>query len=159
MTVKASLIAWTIALGLILLALSQPLGAEESDVGFDAELAERLGADVYGMRRYVMAFLKSGPNRDHDQEEAVALQRGHMANIRRLAAEGKLVLAGPFLGDGEFRGIFLLNVESEEEARALVETDPAVAAGRLEMELHPWYGSAAILEVNRIHQRISRENP
>lgn len=75
------------------------------------------------------------------------------------AAEGKLVLAGPFLDGGELRGIFLFKVETLEEARALVETDPAVAAGRLKMELRPWYGSAAIVEVNGIHQRISRENP
>ena len=51
------------------------------------------------MRRYVMAFLKTGPNRPADSATAVDLQKAHMENINRLAEEGKLVLAGPFLGN------------------------------------------------------------
>lgn len=126
---------------------------------YDARLAEELGADEYGMRRYVIAFLKAGSNRDHDQETAMELQRAHMDNINRMAEEGSLVVAGPFLDNGQIRGIYIFDVESIEEARELTETDPAVQAGRLEMELHPWYGSAALLKVNEIHSRISREKP
>jgi uncharacterized protein len=111
------------------------------------------------MKRYVMAFLKAGPNRGQGEAEAMELQRGHMANINRLASEGKLILAGQFLGGGEIRGIFLFDVETVEEARELSETDPAIQAGRLELELHPWYGSAALLKVNEIHATIARENP
>ncbi len=82
-----------------------------------------------------------------------------MANIRRLGEQGKLALAGPFLDDGSVRGIYVFNVETLEEARALTETDPAIQAGRLEMELHPWYGSAALLYVNEIHERIKQDDP
>jgi len=139
----------------------QPASATASSASaeFNAELAVELGADQYGMRSYVMAFLKAGPNRDHDPETARQIQEGHMANIRRLAADGKLILAGPFLDGGPLRGIFLFNVATVEEARALTETDPAVESGRLIMELHPWYGSAALLMVNDIHTTIARENP
>jgi uncharacterized protein len=126
---------------------------------YDNQLAIELGADNYGMRTYVMAFLKTGPDRNHDAETARELQRGHMENITRLANEGKLILAGPFLDGGELRGIFLFDVGSVEEARELTETDPAVQAGRLEMELHTWYGSAALLKVPEIHRRISKETP
>lgn len=126
---------------------------------YDHELAIELGADNYGMRTYVMAFLKAGQNRDHDAETARELQRGHMENINRLAREGKLILAGPFLDGGELRGIFLFDVASVEEARELTETDPAVQAGRLEMELHTSYGSAALMKVPEIHQRIRMETP
>jgi len=111
------------------------------------------------MRSYVMAFLKAGPNRDQDQQTAMELQRAHMDNINRLAEEGSLILAGPFLDDGQIRGIYIFNVESIEEARELTATDPAVQAGRLEMELHPWYGSAALMRVNDIHRQISKEMP
>jgi len=130
-----------------------------TSVVYDARLADELGADDYGMRSYVMAFLKAGPNRDQDQQTAMELQRAHMDNINRLAEEGSLILAGPFLGDGQLRGIYIFNVESIEEARELTASDPAVQAGRLEMELHSWYGSAALLKVNDIHRQISKQMP
>ncbi len=104
-----------------------------------------------------MAFLKTGPNRSKDSTTAAELQKAHLANIRRLAEEGKLVLAGPFMdGDPELRGIYLFNTSSVEEARALTESDPAVQAGTLVMELHPWYGSAALQQVNEWSQRITK---
>ena len=133
--------------------------AEIENPQFDSELASELGADEYGMRRYVMALLKAGPNQNQSESEAIELQRGHMDNIHRLAEEGKLILAGPFLGGGELRGIYVFDVTTIEEARELTETDPAIQAGRLKMELIPWYGSAALQQVNEIHNRISQTNP
>ncbi len=135
------------------LVVSLPLSAEN----YDAELAARVGADDYGMKRYVMAMLKSGPNRSQSEEEAERLQRAHLDNIGRLAEEGKLVLAGPFLEEGALRGIYIFNVTSVEEAKALTESDPAIKAGRLVMELHPWYGSAALMEVNRLHHKLAKK--
>jgi uncharacterized protein YciI len=130
----------------------------ESEITYDSILAQKTGADEYGMKHYVMAFLKAGPNRDQDSVTAAEIQKGHMANIQRLAKEGKLVVAGPFEDDGELRGIFVFNVATLEEAKALTESDPAVKAGRLIMELHPWYGSAAIMEINELHQKLTKKN-
>lgn len=129
------------------------------DLKYNEELAAELGADEYGMRRYVMALLKTGPNQDHDEETAQKLQEAHMENIRRLGAEGKLIVAGPFLDDGQLRGIYIFDVSTIEEAKELTESDPAIQAGRLEMELHPWYGSAGLKMVNETHSQISKENP
>lgn len=129
-----------------------------AETGYDAALAEELGADDYGMAQYVMAFLKAGPNRSENKEERMALQRAHLDNINRLAEEGKLVLAGPFMDDGEIRGIYIFDVQTIEEAQALTETDPAIQAGSLVMELHPWYGSAAIKKINELHEKIAKEN-
>ena len=126
---------------------------------FDSTLAKKLGADEYGMRQYVIAFLKRGPNRSQDSITAARLQQAHMENIGRMANEGKLVLAGPFLDDGELRGLYVFNVTTIEEARKLTETDPAIQAGRLVMELHPWYGSAAMQELNTLHEKIAKHNP
>ncbi|PHL00555.1 hypothetical protein CGL56_04640 [Neolewinella marina] len=106
------------------------------------------------MRPYVMALLKAGPNRSSDSTAAAELQRAHMANIDRLAEEGKLVLAGPFLDDGDLRGIYVFDVATVEEARELTATDPAIAAGSLVMELHPWYGSAGLMGLNDLHHRL-----
>lgn len=128
-------------------------------VAYDSLLAADLGADDYGMRTYVLALLKAGPNRGQDSAEAAALQRAHLANIQRMAEAGQLVLAGPFLDEGPVRGLYVFDVETVEEARRLTETDPAVQAGRLMMELRPWYGSAALRQVNDVHGRIARETP
>lgn len=144
-----------IVLILIMLSVSGAK-AQDSTVVFDSLYAQKLGADDYGMRSYVMAFLKSGPNRDQTEEEAQELQAAHMANIGRLADEGTLVLAGPFLDNGDLRGIYIFAVESVEEAEVLTAIDPAIKAGRLIMELHPWYGSAAVMEVGEIHEKISK---
>jgi len=123
---------------------------------YDSLRAVQLGADEYGMRKYVMAFLKAGPNRSQDSVEAAELQRAHLDNIGRLADMGKLSVAGPFLDGTELRGIYIFNVETIEEAEELTKTDPAIKAGRLVMDLHPWYGSAALMEVNKIHKRLSK---
>ena len=126
------------------------------DLPYDPAFAERLGADDYGMKSYVMAFLKRGPNRDRDSSEAAALQRAHLENIGRLAEAGKLVLAGPFLDTGELRGIYIFDVPTVAEAEALTATDPAIQAGSLVMELKPWYGSAAVAELNKLHRRLEK---
>lgn len=126
---------------------------------YDEQLARELGADDYGMKQYVIAFLKEGPNRNQNSIRAAELQRAHLDNIRRLAEEGKLVLAGPFMDRDEVRGLFIFDVQTVQEARELTETDPAIQAGRLAMELRPWYGSAALTRVNDIHSKISKTNP
>ncbi|MEN1728479.1 MAG: YciI family protein [Pseudomonadota bacterium] len=151
------LLAWVFAFGLIASAVTYESESEAS--AFDAELAETLGADAYGMRQYVMAFLKAGPNQEGDPEDIQAIQDGHMAYIRAMAEDGTLAMAGPFMDGGELRGIFIFAVDSLEEAEALTAADPAVQAGRLVMELKPWYGSAALMKVGEIHQQIAQSNP
>ena len=169
---RSSIIKHTLSLVLCSFFLFTSCNTEQSDIstsdnsptdtlmsGYDKELASELGADDYGMKQYVIAFLKEGPNRDQDSTRAAELQRAHLENIRRLADEGKLVLAGPFMDRDDVRGLFIFDVQTIEEARELTETDPAIQAGRLAMELRPWYGSAALMRVNRIHGTISKTNP
>ena len=129
-----------------------------SSPAYDAALTKRLGADEYGMKTYIMVFLKEGPNRLKDSVAREQLQNAHLKNIFKLAAEGKLIVAGPFLDDQEIKGIFIFNVSTIEEAKQLSETDPAVKAGSLIMELHPWYGSAALVETLEIHNKIQKKN-
>jgi uncharacterized protein len=105
-------------------------------------------AGASGMKRYVMVLLWRGEQtQERSPEELAEIQRGHMATINRLAAEKKLVIAGPFGDDGDLRGIFILDVETIEEAEALVAGDPAVMAGRLRAEFKPWWGSDRLPEL------------
>jgi uncharacterized protein YciI len=132
--------------------------AHPSPSSYDSVLAKKLGADDYGMKKYVFAFLRSGKTKIKDRNERARIQMAHLKNIQRLASEGKLVVAGPFLDDQDIRGIFIFNVTDIREARKLINTDPAVQAGLLEMELHPWYGSAALMAILGIHRKIEKKN-
>lgn len=141
---------------LILLLYSLPFFGQTEPSTFDQKLATDLKADEYGMKTYVMALLKTGPNRSTDSIAKAKLQRAHLDNINKMAENGTLVLAGPFLDNGELRGIYLFNVETIEEAKKLTETDPLIKSGGLIMELHPFYGSAAIQKMGEIHKKIQK---
>ncbi len=91
-----------------------------------------------GMKQYWFVMLKKGPKRDHPPEEAQRLQAGHMANMQTYAERGQLQIAGPFMDDGDWRGIFILDVPDRAAAEAMCSDDPAVQAGRLVCEIHPW---------------------
>lgn len=95
----------------------------------------------YEMREYFFVMLKRGPNRGQDSLQAAQLQKGHMANIQRMADEGKLAIAGPFGDDGDWRGIFIMTVANKDAAVREVERDPAIQQGRLSYEIHPWWGA------------------
>jgi uncharacterized protein YciI len=88
---------------------------------------------------YYFTFLKHGPKWTAEKTPATAqLQSEHMANINAMAKTGKLVLAGPFEDGGDYAGVFMFKVATLDEAKALAESDPAVKAGRLAVETHPW---------------------
>jgi uncharacterized protein YciI len=93
-----------------------------------------------------LAFLTRGPKwTPQSTPETQEIQKQHLANIQRLADMKKLVVAGPFGDKGTLRGIFVFRVDSLDEARKLSETDPAVQAGRLALDIHPWVVPEGIL--------------
>ena len=115
------------------------------------ELAGRASAEDVGgfeMTTYYVGFLYRGPKWTPEQTpETESLQKAHLANIMKMAQEGKLLVAGPFTDGGDLRGLYVFRVGSmadQAEAQALAETDPAVKAGRLRLEFHPWFAAKNI---------------
>ena len=149
-----------LACSLLAACSSTPIDAtvEAHQGQYNAELAEQLGADGYGMRSYVFATLLTGPNDATitDEKQRTELFKGHFANMARMSKDGKLVLAGPFMDGAPKRGLFILNVATIEEAEALVQSDPSIAAGIFEVEFTKYYGSAALMQVNDIHKQIQK---
>ena len=136
-------------------ATDQPVSTAAS--AYDPALAAQAGGDENGMRSYVLVILRTGPTRVPDGDARKAMFAGHMANIRRLSDEGKLVLAGPFGDkDGDWRGLFVFAVADIEEAKALVATDPVIIQGEMVAEYHNWYGSAATVLLPGLHEKIVR---
>ena len=124
---------------------------------FDEALARKVGADARGMRNYVLVILKTGPTRIPDGPERQEMFNGHFANMERLAAQGKLALAGPFgTNDAGWRGLYIFAVTDVEEAKTLVATDPVVAKGEMVAEYHKWYGTAGLMVVPDTHKKITK---
>jgi uncharacterized protein YciI len=141
-----------------LLGALGPAAAQHSPAAhYDAELAKSLGADERGMRSYVLVVLKTGPAKMPEGPARTAMFQGHFANIQRLAAEKKLVLAGPFDGADGWRGMFVFATADIEEARKYVATDPVIVNGEMVAEYHKYYGSAALMSVNEIHAKIEKK--
>lgn len=154
--IRSLLILVFVCIACAAVTADDPAAAKAS--AFDAELAKKLGADERGMKTYVLCILKTGPKDAEVKGDArKEVFAGHFANIGRLAEEGKLVVAGPFgKNERSYRGLYIFNVPTVEEAEQLVILDPAVKAGVFVYELTPWYGSAAMMVVNETHKRIEK---
>lgn len=124
---------------------------------YDAALARSLGANDRGMRNYILVLLKTGPNRMPDGPARTAMFDGHAANIGRLAADRKLVLAGPLDRVNGMRGLFVFAVDSIDEANMLVATDPVIIHGEMVAEYHKFFSSAALMAVGDIHSKIEKK--
>ena len=149
----------------LLLASFLALGAASSQAqatpvatpsGYDPVLAKSVGADERGMRGYVLVILKTGPKPMAAGKERDEMFAGHFANIKRLSAEGKLVLAGPFDGVDGWRGLFIFATTEVEEARQLVATDPVIATGEMVAEFHKYYGSAALMLMRDLYEKVAQ---
>lgn len=145
-------IIWT----LILCVFAVAVQAQD----YDAELAEKLGADQYGMKSYVFVLLKTGTNTTTDQAFIQECFRSHMENIGKLAKEAKLVVAGPMgKNENQYRGLFILNTTSFDEAKKWLEGDKAITEKLLEPVLYNWYGSAALPLYLEDAERITKHKP
>jgi len=141
------------------LFISYHTQAQEVNKNYDEKLAKELGADDYGMKKYVLVILKTSTAKDLPKASLDTIFKGHMANISRLVKEGKLIVAGPIgKNDNAYRGIFIFDVETLEEAQKLVETDPVIMRKVLAAEYYPWYGSAALKETLKIHNKIEKKS-
>ena len=106
------------------------------------EFEMKQGDTTYIMKKYYLVLLKANPDKEQlDSTQVADIQKAHLENIDRLAAMGKIAIAGPMGDDGNLRGIFVMDCESREEAVTLCETDPAIKKKRLLFEVHSWWAA------------------
>lgn len=132
---------------IVLMLLPIGLQGQKTNPNYDSALATKLGADDYGMKGYILVILKTGSNLTKDEAFIDSCFAGHFENMDRMVEDDLLIVAGPIgKNDMTYRGIFILNLTTIEEASNLILTDPAIHAKLLDAELYKWYGSAALPE-------------
>lgn len=125
---------------LVLLLLTTAVYAQDADSTAQPETFEyEWAGEKMTMQKYFIVFLKSGPERSQSQEEAMKLQEEHLAYLGGLYEKGIINLNGPTDGQTDIRGFSVYNVATKEEAERLAKNDPMVKAGRLIVEVHPWW--------------------
>ena len=141
---------------LSLILFSSAISAQNKE--FDQKLADSLGADQYGMNPYYLVILKKGKAEITDKAKRSELMKGHMNNIKKLAKDGKLIVAGPMLEENQnnYSGIFILDAKTKEEAESLVLTDPSVKSGIFDVDIYKWYGSAALPLYLKSHDKLTK---
>lgn len=128
---------------------------------YDKALAEKLGANDYGMKSYFFVILKTGENKTTDKDFINECFKGHMENIGKLVKENKLIVAGPISkNDNNYRGIFIFNnVKEKDELILLLMQDAAIKNKLLDYDIYTWFGSAALPEYLPFSEKIRKKNP
>jgi uncharacterized protein YciI len=128
-----------IILSLSLIIVSSAYGQEQQEKSAPETFEMVWEGQPVTMQKYFIIFLKEGPNREQPEEEAKKIQSEHLAYLGGLFKQGVLNLNGPIGDESDIAGISVYNTATMEEAIKLAEADPAVKAGRLVVEAHPWW--------------------
>ncbi|MGE5944198.1 MAG: YciI family protein [Flavobacteriales bacterium] len=121
---------------------TRELKAELTAKGFETfDYVDEKTKDTVLMQQYFMVFLKSGPIRSQNEEEAELLQNEHQAHLQKMYDLGYADISGPFGDNGDIRGITIYNVPTHKMADSLAKSDPMVKKGRLTVEVHPWWAA------------------
>lgn len=150
----------TIALFILNFSVAQT-EEENNNLNYNKALAEKLGGDDYGMKSYFLVILKTGPSTETNKNLISESFKGHLNNITDLVEQGKLIIAGPISkNENNYRGIFIFtNIQTIEEAKAILQTDPAIKNELLAYDIYNWYGSAALPEYLPYADKIWKIKP
>lgn len=161
-TLKTFIIVATLTLGVLLVSCKPEIQREYSiepspemdstsvatqlkklnEAGFQTFVyQDEATGDSVVMQQYFIAFLKRGPNRSQSKAEADSLQVLHLGHLGKMYELGYADISGPFGDDGDIRGITIYNVPTLQMADSLANMDPMVQAGRLQIEIHPWWAA------------------
>ena len=92
------------------------------------------------LAHFQIAIFARGPKWETTPAEGRGpILQQHLANVLSLYESGKLAIAGPFGDDTNLVGIFIMRAASADEARGWLDADPAVKAGLMTPEIHPWW--------------------
>lgn len=125
-----------------ILAAALCLGFNFSFAQAPREFEYQDGDTTYIMKQYFMGFLMRVPDKPElDSAKVMEIQLAHQNYMSENAKTGTLLIAGPFGDDGDMRGIVIYDVATKAEADSIISNDPAVKAGRLAIDVKPWWAA------------------
>ena len=144
-------ILFLVAISFLIFSCNNNVGEQSDEASTDVQLPYPESAFktfestedgvTYKMKQYYMVTLITGPNRNQSKEEVEKLQASHLAHLNRLATSRHICIVGPTEGNSDIRGFAVYSVPSKEEALRLASLDPMVKAGRLSVDVQPWWAA------------------
>lgn len=124
---------------ILILGCVHSVQSQEADTSTFQTFDYEHEGETYVMQQYFIVFIKKGPKKSANQEEAQRIQAQHLEYLGSLFEKGYICMNGPFGDDGDIRGATIYRVANAEEALKLAGGDPAVKAGIFTLEAHPWW--------------------
>ena len=126
----------------LIAALSSNTGLAQSESPQPESFTYEEDGETYHMQKYFIVFLKKGPNREQSAADQEKIQAEHLAYLGNLYHEGWISLNGPSESNpSDIQGFTVYNTATIEQAKKFAEGDPAVKAGRLVVEVYPWWAA------------------
>jgi len=110
---------------------------------------------AHKMLEFQMALMKRGPNWTPPAKDAPEIQTKHVGYVQSLFESGKMMIAGRIRGDEELIAVYIFRTKSADEARAWLAEDPAVVAGHLVPELHPWWSEDVMKKLSAAPEKFT----
>ena len=122
-------------------------------------------AQEHKLVQFQMAILRKGPQWSvMKPEDRNTIMLKHRDTVVALFNSGKMVVAGPFGDETDLAGIFVLRAMADD-AKTTVDQDPAVKAGLMSAEIHPWFSEdifrkpATPLKMNSVYFGFLKKGP
>lgn len=105
-------------------------------------------------RDYVFVFIKTGPATGLTPEAQREAFAGHFSNMERLADEGELLIAGPFMPPkpADHRGLFVIDEKTVDAGMVHAATDPTTVAGIFVLEGRVFTTDAPLTDLPRLEK-------
>ena len=100
---------------------------------------DKKSQDTILLQQYFIAFFKEGVIRGQNEEESIEFQNKHWDYLSSMYNKGYVDISGAFVDESKYFGITIYNVATKDEAERLANEDPMVKAGRLDVDVHPWW--------------------
>jgi uncharacterized protein YciI len=108
------------------------------------------------LMQFQLALMKRGPKWSNEpSRERAEMRQRHVAHLRSMLEANKLMIAGGIREDNELMEVHIFRTKSAEEASAWLNEDPAVAAGFLVHELHPWWSEDVMKKTTAPPNRLT----